>query len=292
MAAAWLKLLGKAVHSARRHAGMTQAQLGEPLLSKSFVSQLEKGALAPSIPSLFHIADKLHVRPAQLLGLADPLLWADTLFTMAEAALLLEGATAAEEWLTPLAQLPGWRDSQRLARQHRFTGLERLVAGRVEDALEQLQQSASLLPPDSPETSLTRFWLGEAFRAAGRLVSAIREWEGLLATLARTAPIAPPQLPVLTPSNGVTACLRIVTWLRLADLYETMGDRQAGAQARAQVDEVPGVAAAVRAGRDTVRLLWLTAQEAYRQGDLLGAAPCARLVSLLTQWAPGPPIPP
>ena len=281
MAAAWLKLLGKAVHAARRRAGMTQAQLGEPLLSKSFISQLEKGALAPSMPSLFHLADKLHVRPAQLLGMADPLLWADTLFTMAEAALLLEGADAAEEWLQPCAQLPDWRDPARLAREQRLEGLKRLAAGLWDEAVEYFQQAAALHAAGSPEARITRFWLGEAYRAAGRLIAAVREWEGLLAGLGRPIPSTPLREPVLVPSSAVTMCLRAVTSQRLAEIYETIGDRETAVEVRARFGEGLAPGEDVIAGTAAVTLLWLTAQEAYHQGDLLGACPCARLVSLL-----------
>ena len=256
MAAAWLKLLGKAVHAARRRAGMTQAQLGEPLLSKSFISQLEKGALAPSMPSLFHLADKLHVRPAQLLGMADPLLWADTLFTMAEAALLLEGADAAEEWLQPCAQLPDWRDPARLAREQRLEGLKRLAAGLWDEAVEHFQQAAALHAAGSPEARITRFWLGEAYRAAGRLIAAVREWEGLLAGLGRPIPSTPLREPVLVPSSAVTTCLRAVTSQRLAEIYETIGDRETAVEVRARFGEGLAPSQDVIAGTAAVTLLW------------------------------------
>lgn len=292
MAGAWLELLGKAVRSARRRAGLTQTQLGEPLLSKSFISQLEKGALAPSIPSLFHIAGNLHVPAAHLLALADPHLRSDTLLTMAEAALLVEGPDAADEWLAPLSALPSWQNTPRVARLHRLEGLRRLLGGRGEDAVDALREAAALHSAGSPETWITRFWLGEALRAAGHIVAAAREWDGLLSDLPHGRAQPPAQEPVLAPGAGITACLRAVTQLRLAALYDAMGDRQAAAEVLALADEKLGNAGTLQVGSAAVRLLWVTAQEAYHHGDLLAAAPCARMASLLTRWDPTPPAQP
>ena len=51
--------LGERVRSARRDAGLSQAQLAGDELTKGFISQIESGLVRPSIRSLQHIAQKL-----------------------------------------------------------------------------------------------------------------------------------------------------------------------------------------------------------------------------------------
>jgi len=80
---------------------------------------------------------------------------------------------------------------------------------------------------------------------------------------------------------AITACLCRVTWLRLAALYERMGDADASSRARDHAAQIAGAPRASEDSRTIARLLWLTALEAYHRADLPGAAACARLVPLL-----------
>lgn len=300
MAGPWLRLLGEAVRTTRRRAGLTQAQLGHPRLSKSFVSQLEKGAVAPSVESLFHIARRLDISPVQLVGLADVHLRADTHFTMAEAALALEGPAAADAWTAPLAYWPHGPDRWRQARQHRLEGLRELAGGSPDRAAARFEDSLMLLEAAAPgsgagEAHLTLYWLGAAHEAAGRPVTAAQTWEGLLDALGHVTVPAEVSQPVPAVGPGVAACLLGVTRLRLASLYDMMGDRAAADNARAAACTDPAAETTLQAGPVFARLLWLTALEAFQRADLAGAAACARLVPLLvspTRWAPAPPAPP
>lgn len=293
MAAAWLQRLGNAVRSARRCAGLTQSELGQPLLSKSFISQLEQGKLAPSIPSLLHMAAKLNVSPSQLLALSDARLLADTCFTMAETALFVDGLEAAETWLVPLASLPDWQDPPRIARQHRWQGLRALVSGQPDAALPELeralalQQAASVRPVATGEELFTLYWIGEAYRLSHNLLAALRSWEQAAGEL------APPQgtlgvpawgsdaVPIPAPAPGIScsACFHAALLLRLAAVYEAVGDAKEAARARAATP--PACVEALRTGSSVVNLLWLTAKDAYARADLAGAAICARLALLL-----------
>lgn len=279
MAAAWLTLLGGAVRSTRRRLGLTQSELGSPLLSKSFISQLEKGTLAPSVPSLLHIAHKLNVAPAQLMAVADARQQADTVFTMAEAALMVEGPRAADQWLGHLRRLVEWQDAPSRARVERLTGLRLLAAGDPPGAVAHLEQALALHVGGSPETCVTRLWMGEAQWAAGHPVAAARTWEILIAQLPAQGP--PSGTQAVLPGPNLTACLRVIGWRRLADLYNAMGDQAAAATALRHADVPPGLVMALEHGAVIGHVLWLLAQEAYGRGDLAGADAVARLVPLL-----------
>src|SRR5258708_23967403 len=64
--------LGDRVRSARRDAGLSQAQLAGDELTKGFISQIESGLVRPSIRSLQHIASRLG-RPLDYFIPHDPL---------------------------------------------------------------------------------------------------------------------------------------------------------------------------------------------------------------------------
>src|ERR1700704_7148343 len=66
------KTLGERVRSARRDAGLSQAQLAGDELTKGFISQIESGLVRPSIRSLQHIASKLG-RPLDYFIADEPL---------------------------------------------------------------------------------------------------------------------------------------------------------------------------------------------------------------------------
>ena len=286
MSAPWLVLLGDAVRRARRRAGLTQAQLGEPVLTKSFVSQLEHGAVAPSVASLFHIADRLRIRPVQLVALADVRLRCDTLLALAEAALVLEGAGAADAWIAALDSLNCDADPTVLARRQRFAGLRCLAAGDPQAALEHLGRALALHEQGASgggtqEALVTLYWLGTAQHLAGRPVAATRAWEQVVAGLGEPSAPPPEGHPVPFVAPAITACLCRVTWLRLAALYERMGDADASSRARDHAAQIAGAPRASEDSRTIARLLWLTALEAYHRADLPGAAACARLVPLL-----------
>src|SRR5258707_9982609 len=64
--------LGDRVRSARRDAGLSQAQLAGDELTKGFISQIESDLVRPSIRSLQHIASKLG-RPLDYFIADEPL---------------------------------------------------------------------------------------------------------------------------------------------------------------------------------------------------------------------------
>lgn len=54
-----LKRLGARIRQRRLELGMTQAELGSPEYTKSYISQVEKGLIWPSLPAMIHIAQTL-----------------------------------------------------------------------------------------------------------------------------------------------------------------------------------------------------------------------------------------
>lgn len=54
-----LNRLGARIRARRRELRLTQAELGSPEYTKSYISQVEKGLIWPSLPAMIHIAQKL-----------------------------------------------------------------------------------------------------------------------------------------------------------------------------------------------------------------------------------------
>ena len=66
-APAWLVAFGERLERARGHAGLTQAELAQGELSKSFVSLLETGRSYPSVETLLLLAGRLRTSVAGLV---------------------------------------------------------------------------------------------------------------------------------------------------------------------------------------------------------------------------------
>lgn len=58
--------IGRRLRTERISRGMSQADLGRPL-TRAYVSQVESGRTLPSIPALFHLAERLGIDPCLLL---------------------------------------------------------------------------------------------------------------------------------------------------------------------------------------------------------------------------------
>lgn len=281
-----LRLLGKAIRDTRTRLGMTQAELGAPLLTKGFISQVEKGLSAASIESLFHIAARLQMPPARLLAMSDPEHLIAAALDMAEAALMLRGPEAGGRWLARLPQLMDEAETpvaviieqisasgrRAEARLLRYRALAALRGGHPATAVRLLQSSLS--GAGQWEDGAGRFWLGEACRRAGRLREAMLAWERLLVSEA-----GPPWR---------TAGAR-----RLAALYELLGDEAGAAHIRksllgptpyghgADRDGVPaGGRRQGELGAGCAGAMWSMACHAWRHGDLASASAYARPIPL------------
>lgn len=268
--------MGRAVRAARTARGMTQTELGEPLLTKGFISQIENGVSSASLESMFFIADRLDTRPAHLLAAADPVIAVEATLDMAEAALVLEGPDAAAKWLDQLPELVdeadtpaaavverivGWspRASQRL---NRYRALGAMLRGDAEQAIQLLKEASS---PTHPDAALVRFWLGEAYRRAGRRRDAMLTWERLIE--ANDDPL-----------------LNTVTVRHLAGLYEAMGDVIEARRVRKELPGADGEGASRHEplpGPEFTGWLWTFARWAWERGRQQAAAVYAWAIPLL-----------
>jgi len=272
--AAWPRLLGKRVRELRRRRGLTQAQLGAPALTKGFISQIENGYATASVDSLFHIAARLDVRPAELLALADPEHITLALLDVADAAVVLQGPEYACRILAKLPELldkPGVLPSEvvldvvatpgAVARYGRFEALVALKEGQTTRAVELL--TSALSSTSRADQDLTRYWLGEAYRRAGRIRDAIRTWETLL---------------------HETACplVRHATAQRLACLCESLGDFvEANRLRRGLNGFFPYGAETERDPAFLAEYLWTLATLALDSGHLWAASAYARPIPLV-----------
>lgn len=59
--------LGGRIRAARLARGLSQADVGQPF-TRAYISLVESGHSLPSLPALFHIAERLGVEPCSLLG--------------------------------------------------------------------------------------------------------------------------------------------------------------------------------------------------------------------------------
>lgn len=268
--------LGQMVRRARTTAGLTQAQLGDPLLSKSFISQLEQGTVSPSLASLFHIGDKVGVRPAQLLGIADETQWAVTSLDMAEAALVLDGIGAGNAWVQrlesviPIAKLS---DCGQDHRWQRYVGIQRLLQGQTTAAIALFEAAMKDVPagcddadggsvqPDADD-QLTTFWLGAAHKQASHLLQALRVWEKLV-------------------TFDIPPLLAAATWVHLSELYGVIGDEYESRRATEYLEGATHEQACLHVGEQLARLLWQCADKACTEGDLGAASAHARLIPVL-----------
>lgn len=240
----WLRLLGRTVRDTRIRAGMTQTELGHPVLTKGFISQFEQGTSAVSIESLFHIANRLGTSPARLLSASDPEQVVLTTLDMVEAALVLHGPDSAHRWLMRLSTLlfnegvevpvllelivhDNHTISRRVLRYRALTALHDGNNAIAIHLLSQLLQAVNETTVGEPhgnsgpvrrhaydptwtpvvddDEQVAMLWLGQAHRHAGHHRAAIRCWEQLL-------------------ESGPAPMLRVAALQRLAALYDDLGD--------------------------------------------------------------------
>lgn len=302
-----LAKLGTAVRRRRRRLGLTQDALGSSHVSKSFISQLEQGTVAPSLETLFHVGDTLRLSAPRLLALSDPTTVAEAALDMAEAAFLLGGRARADKWVkalesaVPIDELPEFGLDDRW---NRYIALNKLAQEDFKAAVTFLEAAAS------GGAAATHYWLGIAHRRAGHLLQALRTWEHVVGLAPARIDGGPASATNSGPDEGqVLGLIQAVTWGHLACLYDELGEpleaERARARLHATIAGALGAPAVVdsdiplppgsneplwdpfrdtgwrRAGRFLANLLWTEAERAWHDDDLLRAASLAQLVSPL-----------
>jgi len=171
--------LGERVRTARRDAGLSQAQLAGDELTKGFISQIESGLVRPSIRSLQHIAHALG-RPLDYF-IADEPLAATKRVTFHRLA--AEAALERLDW-------PGTESEARAGLAVAADGAERatflrllasaaLYRGRREEAFDLVTEGLALLDVTTQPLDVARllYIRGLAYGDAGQLVASTEAFE-------------------------------------------------------------------------------------------------------------------
>ena len=173
------KTLGERVRSARRDAGLSQAQLAGDELTKGFISQIESGLVRPSIRSLQHIASTLG-RPLDYF-IADEPLAATKRVTFHRLA--AEAAAERLDW--PAAQVEADAglmvavDPAERATFLRLLASAALYQGRREESFDRVTQGLAILDAAKQPLDVARllYVRGLAYGEAGQLVASTEAFE-------------------------------------------------------------------------------------------------------------------
>ena len=171
--------LGERVRSARRDAGLSQAQLAGDELTKGFISQIESGLVRPSIRSLQHIAQTLG-RPLDYF-IADEPLAATKRVTFYRLA--AEAAAERLDWPAlrqeATAGLAVATDPAERATFLRLLASASLNQGRREEAFDRVTEGLALLDVAKQPLDVARllYVRGLAYADAGQLVASTEAFE-------------------------------------------------------------------------------------------------------------------
>jgi tetratricopeptide (TPR) repeat protein len=173
------KTLGERVRSARRDAGLSQAQLAGDELTKGFISQIESGLVRPSIRSLQHIASTLG-KPLDYF-IADEPLAATKRATFHRLA--AEAAAERQDWPTAETEagagLAAAGDATERATFLRLLASAALNQGRREEAFDRVTEGLGLVDVAKHPLDVARllYVRGLAYGDAGQLVASTEAFE-------------------------------------------------------------------------------------------------------------------
>lgn len=227
--------VGSRIRRLRLARRMTQEALAGDSLTKSFISQIERGTITPSIHSLRYIAGALGVKMAQLLDDERPHDQAWTLCQVAEAALACDHRREAQvllervtEWLDAEARSSrspeemDHRHSQEMdrlsSRVMRLQGACLFAEGRLGAAAESLEAGLLLAVQagDSLEAAKSCLALGRAWHGQERHLKAARMWEASIAHLDAIG----------APSGLEVEAIRVEAYAALAQLHAELNDTE------------------------------------------------------------------
>ncbi len=249
---AWARSIGHKIRQCRLARGLTQEQLADGNFSKSYISQLERGTVNPSLRALRLLADRLDVSCAWLLESASspPALH----IKAASAYYFLKEYAAAERMLTQALEL---RDAFTHRDYVEALLLEARLSARrkawqsVADACERIQSlhmKSGALP--GPHSVSQHYLWGSAWFHRGNRRMAIHHWERGLAALNRCGG---------PPSHDALLLLRDVS-----TLYAALGDAPSS---RRLATRVAALAAQIASISDMSRWVLARRQEERSSGD-------------------------
>ena len=214
--------LGERVRSARREAGLSQAQLAGDELTKGFISQIESGLVRPSIRSLQHIAQTLG-RPLDYF-IADEPLAATKRVTFHHLA--AEAAAERLDWPAAEAEasagLDVATDVVERAAFLRLLASAALYQGRREEAFDRVSEGLGLLDVAKHPIEVARllYVRGAAYWDAGQLVASTEAFETVRDIVERYEILEPRLRARLAVALG-TAYRRLGRTTKAISSYET-----------------------------------------------------------------------
>src|SRR5216683_7430272 len=214
--------LGERVRSARREAGLSQAQLAGDELTKGFISQIESGLVRPSIRSLQHIASRLG-RPLDYFIADEPLAATKRI---AFHRLAAEAAAERQDW--PAAQeqaeagLAVATDVVERANFLRLLANAALNQGRREEAFDRVTEGLAILDVAKQPLDVARltYVRGLAYGRAGQLVASTEAFETVRDVIERYE-IVDPRLRARTAVALGTAYRRLGRTTKAVASYES-----------------------------------------------------------------------
>ena len=210
--AVWARAIGQTIRRLRTSQGLTQSELAGEHFSKSYISQLERGSVTPSLRALDILAERLGVPTTFFIEA-----------TGQYASFLLKAATVAfftgqTDQATALAEQVGKRLGHlRMRERIEYQLLLVRLAGKSENwpdvhvTCRGLEELLLQSPYRSPGITVPfNYWWGKAWLAEGNRRQAVRRWEmGLNQLSDQTAP---------PPEEGLHLMVE------LAELYRQLGD--------------------------------------------------------------------
>lgn len=174
----WARSVGQSIRAFRVALGLTQSQLAGDTFSKSYISQLERGSVVPSIRALSVLAERLGLTLGSLLELSGRPI---TLLLKKATALYFLGehaaARAIHQKVAPYFDAADpWERCEYYLLAARLDGSagdwERALEGcrLAEESLADTHRPARVIVPLS-------YWWGKGWLLAGNQRQAVSRWE-------------------------------------------------------------------------------------------------------------------
>jgi transcriptional regulator with XRE-family HTH domain len=231
--------VGERIRRLRLERGLSQSELGQPRLSKGFISQVESGRSRPSPESLRFIAARLGVPLLALLPGVEVSNQRAFLLRAAGAALAAGQpvqATALLDEAEPLLDLAVER-----ALAHRLRGEALFLDGDLDGALDRALAALAAADPPDPADGIEE--QARACALMGRIHAAAGRPPAALVFLERAAELAAsPQVPASLRAVVQLACGAVHGGL--GDLTRAIRSYDAARGAAEQAEDLDGLARA------------------------------------------------
>lgn len=209
---AWARSIGESIRMFRSYRGLTQSQLAGDVFSKSYISQLERGTVIPSIRALSMLAERLDLSLPVLLESSNrpSIRWlkkGTTLYYLGDFA-------ASKSYLELAAPYTKTADSWELCEYHLLAARLAGSTGEWQTALQHCSEMEEILKEKEYRparlTVPQNYWWGKSWLLIGNQHQAVRRWEAGMSAL----------IPLTSPPTDEG--LRLL--YELSELYIALGD--------------------------------------------------------------------